>query len=196
MRPLPCLERFFSICSCLSGSSGRHGGVPGSGTREGTTLVVMGWKGEEVMTSGCFMGDWSWFVFSRACCWHLHTLELLAGRAGRNRGVAGCKLAHWHGDRLSGHGNGTHLDLFASAPGLDGRDSLSGRYVWKYQLKEHTTLGILMTVSLNILRYKEWPGDASLLVIKLYLNIFDIKWHLKLQHVKEISMINHSVNLM
>lgn len=44
----------------------------------GLSAVVRSWKGEQVTTSKCFTREWGWFVFSEACCWHLHTLEFLA----------------------------------------------------------------------------------------------------------------------
>lgn len=123
------------VCLCLSGPSGRHGGRQGCKNRG-----VMGWKGEEVMTSGCFMSDGGWFVFSGACCWHLHTLELLAGKAGRDRGVAGCKLAHWHSDRQSGPWEWHPPWPVCGSAGSRWQGPLEQTLVWKYHLKEHTPL--------------------------------------------------------
>lgn len=51
-----------------------------------------------------------------------------------------------------------------------------------------------MKVSLNILRYKERPEDASLPSDKAKrINIGDIKRHLKLQQWKQISMFNRLI---
>lgn len=125
----------FLLCVCAW--MGHQVGMAGG---RAVWLGVMGWKGEEVMTSGCFTRDCGWFVFSSACCWHLHTLELLASRTGQDRGVAGCKLAHWHSDRQSGPWERLPPWPVCGSAGSRWQRPLEQTLVWKYHLKEHIPL--------------------------------------------------------